>query len=168
MNRNNMVMSAIIGGTAAAVAVVAGSAHAASTNSASTNSASAHEAQARADIQAVLTASAAAWSAGDLDRFMASYAPMATTTYLSGTHLVHGYAEIRAMYAQRFGGGSQAAMGELTVDIVDFRLLGPAHAYVIGHFHLHRDAAHGGDAEGPTSLVFERTPAGWRIVADHS
>jgi len=81
---------------------------------------------------------------------------------------VHGYAEIRAMYAQRFGGGSQAAMGELTVDIVDFRLLGPAHAYVIGHFHLHRDAAHGGDAEGPTSLVFERTPAGWRIVADHS
>jgi len=126
------------------------------------------EAQAHAAIAAVLDTSAKAWSAGDLDRFMASYANAPSTTYLSGPHLVHGYDAIRAMYAARFGGGTQAAMGELTIDIVDFRLLDPNHAYVIGHFQLHRDTAHGGDAQGPTTLVFERTAAGWRIIADHS
>jgi len=125
-------------------------------------------AQAHAAIAEVLNTSAKAWSAGDLDRFMASYANAPATTYLSGPHLVHGYDAIRAMYAARFGGGTQAAMGELTIDIVDFRLLDPSHAYVIGHFQLHRDAAHGGDAQGPTTLVFERTTAGWRIIADHS
>lgn len=123
---------------------------------------------ARAEVQAALNESAAAWSAGDLDRFMTCYENAPTTTYLSGSHFVHGYGAIRAMYAERFGGGSRAAMGGLTLEIVDFRLLGGDFAYVIGRYHLHRDAASGGDASGPTSLVFRRTPQGWRIIADHS
>ncbi|MGK4456128.1 hypothetical protein, partial [Klebsiella pneumoniae] len=36
-------------------------------------------------IGKVLDASAAAWSAGDLDRFMQSYAPDAQTLYVSGS-----------------------------------------------------------------------------------
>jgi uncharacterized protein (TIGR02246 family) len=125
-------------------------------------------APARPAIEAVLSASAAAWSAGDLDRFMQSYAPAPDTVYVSGSHVVHGYDAIRALYAARFNGGDRLAMGALTVDIVDFRMMGPNHAWVLGQFHLHRDAAHGGDAQGPTTLVFARTQAGWRIVADHS
>lgn len=119
-------------------------------------------------IGKVLDASAAAWSAGDLDRFMQSYAPDAQTLYVSGSHTVHGYDAIRALYAARFGGGDRLAMGELGIEIVDFRLLGADHAFVLGRFHLHRDAAHGGDAQGPTTLVFARGPQGWRIIADHS
>jgi len=124
--------------------------------------------QARAAVQAALDASAAAWNAGDLDRFMACYERAATTTYVSGTHFVQGYDAIRANYAERFGGGTRAAMGQLSLEIVDFRMVGSDHAYVVGRFHLHRDAAHGGDASGPTTLLFRRTAAGWRIIADHS
>jgi uncharacterized protein (TIGR02246 family) len=125
-------------------------------------------AAARSAIEAVLASSAAAWSAGDLDRFMQSYEHAPDTVYISGSQVVHGYDAIRARYAARFGGGDRLAMGALTVDIVDFRMMGPNHAWVLGKFHLHRDAAHGGDAEGPTTLVFARGAAGWRIVADHS
>jgi len=125
-------------------------------------------AKARTAVQATLDASAAAWNAADLDRFMTCYENAPTTTYVSGTHFVHGYDAIRAMYAERFGGGTSAAMGQLSLEIVDFWLLGADHAYVVGRFHLHRDAAHGGDASGPTTLLFKRTPAGWRIIADHS
>jgi uncharacterized protein (TIGR02246 family) len=125
-------------------------------------------AQARAAVQAALDASAAAWNAGDLDRFMACYERAATTTYVSGTRFVQGYDAIRANYAERFGGGTRAAMGQLSLEIVDFRMVGSDHAYVVGRFHLHRDAAHGGDASGPTTLLFRRTAAGWRIIADHS
>jgi uncharacterized protein (TIGR02246 family) len=124
--------------------------------------------QARAAIQAVLDSSAAAWNSGDLDRFMACYDKAPTTTYVNATHVVHGYDAIRAMYAERFGGGASPAMGQLALEIVDFRLFGERDAYVIGRFHLHRDAAFGGDAVGPTTLLFKRTPAGWRITADHS
>jgi uncharacterized protein (TIGR02246 family) len=124
--------------------------------------------QAQAAIQAALDASAAAWSAGDLDRFMTCYENAPTTTYVSGTRFVHGYDAIRAMYAERFGGGSKAAMGQLTLEILDFRLLDKDRAYVVGRFHLHREAAAGGDASGLTTLVFKRSPAGWLIVADHS
>lgn len=123
---------------------------------------------ARTAVQSVLDASAAAWSAGELDRFMECYERGPGTTYVGSGKVVHGYEAIRSMYAGRFGSGDRAAMGLLTLEIVDFRQLGPDHAYVIGRFRIERDAAHGGPASGPTTLVFKRTRAGWRIIADHS
>lgn len=124
--------------------------------------------QARMGVQATLDASAAAWNQADLDRFMTCYEQAPTTTYVNATRTVHGYEAIRAMYAGRFDGGSSAVMGQLALEIVDFRMVGDMYAYVIGQYHLHRDAAHGGDATGPTTLLFKRTAPGWRIVADHS
>src|ERR1700743_3435276 len=70
-------------------------------------------AKTQATVQAALDASAAAWNAADLDRFMTCYENAPTTTYVSGAHFVHGYDAIRAMYAERFGGGTSAAMGQL-------------------------------------------------------
>lgn len=123
---------------------------------------------AHAQVQAALDASANAWNAADLDRFMTCYKDAPDTVYLSGGQVVRGYQAIRARYAARFGGGSAAAMGQLRLDILDFRMTDPRHAFVVGQFHLHRDAAAGGDASGLTSLLFEHTKDGWRIVADHS
>lgn len=125
-------------------------------------------AHAQSEVQAAMNISAAAWSSGDLDRFMTCYENSSETTYVSGTRLVKGYDAIRAMYAERFGGGSKDAMGQLSLEILDFRLVGPGFAYVIGRFHLHRDAAHGGDATGSTTLLFKHMSSGWQIVADHS
>lgn len=123
---------------------------------------------AKVAVQATLDASAAAWNAADLDRFMGCYEKSDEVTYVSGARYVAGYDAIRAMYAERFGGGSKAAMGELKLEILGFRLLDDSHAHVVGRFHLHRDAAAGGDATGLTTLVFAKTLQGWRIVADHS
>lgn len=122
----------------------------------------------RIAVQAVLEASAAAWTAGDLDGFMTSYENAPTTSYVNSTRFVQGYQAIRAMYGERFGGGSKAAMGRLSIEILDVKVLDADHAYVIGRFHLHRAPADGGDASGPTTLLFHRTAAGWRIIADHS
>ena len=57
----------------------------------------------RQEIEALLSRSAAAWSAGDLDAFMECYEDAPDTVYLSSTQFVSGYAAIRAMYAERFG-----------------------------------------------------------------
>ncbi len=123
---------------------------------------------ARTAVQSALDVSAAAWSAGDLDRFMTVYENAPDTVYVGGGKMVRGYKAIHDMYAARFGGGSAAAMGQLTLEILDFRSPDRDHAFVVGRFHLHRDAASGGDASGLTTLLFHRTSAGWLIVADHS
>lgn len=123
---------------------------------------------ARQGIMQTLADSAAAWSAGDLDRFMTCYADDPATTYVGGGQLVIGYQGIRTMYANRFGGGSRAAMGTLTLDIERLRLLGDDVAYVVGRFHLRRAAADGGDVSGLTTLVFRRQAGRWLIIADHS
>lgn len=125
------------------------------------------DAAVRSAIQAVLDASGAGWNAGDLDRFMACYQDAPTTSYVSGTRFTQGYRAIRAIYGERFAGG-KAAMGELSLEILDLRMLDGNRVYVVGRYHLHRDAAAGGDAAGLTTLLFDRTPAGWRIIADHS
>lgn len=117
-------------------------------------------------VQSVLDDSAKAWSAGNLDRFMTCYEDASGTTYVGGGRFVSGYRAIRAVYAARFGGGTAAAMGQLTLSILDFRLLNSDHAYVVGRFHLHRNGV--ADAEGMTTLLFRSTPQGWRIIADHS
>lgn len=107
-------------------------------------------------------------SAGDLDRFMTCYADDPATSYVGSGKLVTGYQAIRAMYASRFGGGSRAAMGMLTIDIDSLRLIADDAAYVVGRFHLRRPAADGGDVTGLTTLVFRRQADRWLIVADHS
>lgn len=123
----------------------------------------------RQGITRALSDSAAAWSAGDLNRFMTCYEDDPATSYVSGGgRLVTGYRAIRDMYAQRFGGGSRAAMGALSVDVESLRLLGPDYAYVVGRFHVHRAAADGGDATGLTTLLFHHRAGRWLIVADHS
>jgi uncharacterized protein (TIGR02246 family) len=123
---------------------------------------------ARADIKSAIDASAAAWNVADLDRFMTLYEDAPDTVYIGGGKVVRGYQAIHDMYAARFGGGSAAVMGNLRLQILDFRMPDRDHAFVVGQFTLHRDAAAGGDATGLTSMLFHRTSAGWRIVADHS
>ena len=123
---------------------------------------------ARVAVQSALDASAAAWNVADLDRFMTLYENAPDTIYVGSDKMVRGYRAIHDMYAARFGGGSAAAMGQLSLEILDFRMPDRDHAFVVGRFHLHRDAASGGDASGLTTLLFRRTPAGWRIIADHS
>lgn len=124
------------------------------------------EASARAAVQAALDRSASGWNTGDLDRFMAVYEPGAATIYISGDTETRGFDGIRAVYAQRFTGAARGALGELSIRFLDFHLLDPAHAFAVGRFRLRR--AGRADVTGLTSLLFHRTPAGWRISADHS
>jgi uncharacterized protein (TIGR02246 family) len=121
-----------------------------------------------AEIRSVLHRSATAWSAGDLAGFMACYENSPDTLYLTGTKVVLGYDSIHAMYAARFDACNAGARGALSMTLLAVKLLGPEHAIVLGRYTLDRNEALGGSVAGPFSLVFHRTPAGWRIAADHT
>jgi uncharacterized protein (TIGR02246 family) len=124
--------------------------------------------QARAGVMAAMQDSAAGWNAGDLARFMAVYADAPSTTYVTGTGLAHGRTDIASHYRAFFGGDKDAERGTLSFEPLDFRLLDPTHALLIARYTVSLAGTRTKAWTGPTSLVFEKHPTGWKIIADHS
>ena len=124
-----------------------------------------------AAIRQVLAQQQADWNRGDVEHFMQGYKDAPDTTFV-GRDVRKGYRTILADYRKNFANPAQ--MGQLTFSGVEVRLL-PGHdgdvryALVTGHFHLAR-SEHGEAAkdDGVYSLLWEKTPAGWKIVVDHT
>lgn len=116
----------------------------------------------QAQVMAAMTASAAGWNAGDLDRFVAVYADDASFVIKDG--VLRGKAAIADRYRPSFANGGNTR-GRLRFEPVAFRTLGPAQQLLIARYRLTGGAT---EESGMTTLVWERRPAGWRIVADHS
>lgn len=119
---------------------------------------------ARTAILAAMTDSAAGWNAGDLDRFMAVYAPDAT--YVTPKGLVTGKAAIADRYRASFTGGGNAR-GRLTFDDTRFRTIDPRHELLWAQWVL-TPTDPSKVQRGRTTLLFERRAEGWRIISDHS
>lgn len=124
-----------------------------------------------ASIRQVMADQQAAWNRGDVDGFMRGYKDAPDTTFV-GSSVRKGYRQILASYREHYATREQ--MGRLTFSDLDVRLLPGAsgtvrYAVVTGRFHLDR-TAHGSVAQddGVYSLVWEKTPDGWKIILDHS
>jgi uncharacterized protein (TIGR02246 family) len=118
-----------------------------------------------AAIRQVLAHQVAAWNRGDVDGFMADYKDSPDTTFV-GKSVEHGHAMILERYKKAYP--SKDAMGTLEFSAIAVRKLGNNFAVVTGDYHLARSAAGGGDASGIFSLVWEKTPEGWKIILDHT
>jgi uncharacterized protein (TIGR02246 family) len=116
-------------------------------------------------IRKVLVDQVSAWNQGDIVSFMRGYDDSPKTTFIGKT-VEHGYAKILARYQRNYA--SHDAMGQLAFSELDVRMLGAEHAVVTGHYHLTRTEAGGGEASGNFSLVFEKKPAGWKVILDHT
>jgi uncharacterized protein (TIGR02246 family) len=116
-------------------------------------------------IRKVLVDQVSAWNQGDIVNFMRGYDDSPKTTFIGKT-VEHGYAKILARYQRNYA--SHDAMGQLAFSELDVRMLGAEHAVVTGHYHLTRTEAGGGEASGNFSLVFEKKPAGWKVILDHT
>jgi beta-aspartyl-peptidase (threonine type) len=143
------------------MAVVLGStAHAVMAQNSSNQPASA---PAVAEIRAVMQAQQEAWNRGDIDAFMIAYANSDTTVFLSGDETTRGWQPVRDRYKAKYS--DRTKMGKLTFSDLEIQLLGTDAASVIGRWKLDRaqDQPH-----GRFSLIFRKTPDGWRIVQDHT
>ncbi len=118
----------------------------------------------RAAIEAVLHAQTDAWNRGDIDAFMEGYAKTPGLRFASGATVTRGWQETLARYHQHYP--DRAAMGTLTFSDLDTTVLSADAALVFGHWHLQTQDH--GEPHGLFTLLFRRTPAGWRIVADHT
>jgi uncharacterized protein (TIGR02246 family) len=116
-----------------------------------------------AAIRAVFDTTAAGWNRGDLSAYLSAYASSATA--MGRTGLVRGPEGIGDQMRAGFwktGRPDQV----LNYDHLEIRPLGPDHTLATGQYIL----SGGGkpDRTGWFTTIWERTPAGWRMIHDHS
>lgn len=118
------------------------------------------------DIRALLSMQEQAWNRADIDTFMTGYLDSPDITFQGGSGITRGYAAVTARYRKNYS--NTAKMGKLKFTIDEVRLVTADAAIVLGGFALSRTKEAGGDASGSFSLVFLKTPKGWKIVHDHT
>ena len=113
-------------------------------------------------IRQAMEASAAAWNAGDLARFMAVYADDAV--FVTPKGLLRGRDAIAAKYRPSFRGTGNAR-GTLSFAFLEMRGIDPRHALLFARWTLTGPST---VESGMTTLVFERRGTAWQIIADNS
>jgi uncharacterized protein (TIGR02246 family) len=117
------------------------------------------------EIRKVLDDQVVAWNKGDIDSFMTGYDNSPNTTFVGAT-VQRGWETVRRNYHERYP--NRDKMGTLDFSGIEIRMLDADYATVLGKFHLKRNTAGGGDANGVFTLLFHKVPAGWRVIQDHT
>ncbi|MFT3885875.1 MAG: nuclear transport factor 2 family protein [Flavobacteriales bacterium] len=114
-----------------------------------------------AAIRSVMEAQQRAWDRGDIPAFMEGYVD--SVCFISRTGRTCGKAEVMARYQRSYP--DKAAMGRLTFGSLEVLGAGTDNAWCTGTWRLVRaqDTLGGG-----FSLFWQRSPAGWRILRDHT
>jgi ketosteroid isomerase-like protein len=116
-----------------------------------------------AAVRAVLDAQVAAWNRGSIEGFMDGYARSAETAFVSGDKVTRGWQTVLDRYKK--GYDTREKMGQLAFSELEITPLSKNSAVALGRWQLTRaqDSPH-----GRFTLIFRRTPAGWRIIHDHT
>jgi ketosteroid isomerase-like protein len=119
--------------------------------------------KAEPEIRNVIQAQQEAWNRGDIDGFMNGYAREKATTFVSGDTITRGWQTVRDRYKKKYS--DREKMGALTFSDLEITPLSHDAAIALGRWKLKRakDEPH-----GRFTLIFRRTPEGWRIVHDHT
>jgi ketosteroid isomerase-like protein len=123
----------------------------------------ARETKAIAGIRAVLDAQAAGWNRGDVEAYMDGYMRSPDTVLVSGDSVTRGWQVVLDRYKKNYN--SREKMGTLSFTDIEITLISNDAALALGRWQLTRAAD---TPHGRFTLIFRRTPQGWRIVHDHT
>jgi ketosteroid isomerase-like protein len=116
-----------------------------------------------AAIRAMLDTSAAGWNRAQLPVYLSAYVDSATA--MGSTGLVRGVKGIEGQMRAGFWKTGRPAQ-VLSYDHLEIRPIGPSQAIVTGQYIL--AGAGLPNRTGWFTTIWVRTPAGWRMVHDHS
>lgn len=119
----------------------------------------------QAAVSAVLYGQRDAWNRGHLEEYMAGYWRDERLRFAAGNNITYGWQATLDRYQKNYP--NQQAMGTLAFDLQDIRVLSPQDAVVFGKWQLTREAPHQ-PAGGLFTLILEKKPEGWKVVADHT
>lgn len=114
-------------------------------------------------IRNALNEQLGAWNAGDVDRFMLTYAKSDSLMFIGKSGVTYGWQNTLESYQK--GYPDTAAMGKLDFNILEVKRLSVLYFFVVGKWHLKRSI---GDVGGHFTLLFKKIKNKWMIVVDHS
>jgi len=114
-------------------------------------------------IRQLLAAQTEAWNRGSIDDFMKGYWESDSLMFIGKSGVTYGYQNTLNNYRKSYRNADE--MGTLTFDLIKVQRLSPEYFFVVGRWHLKRNA---GDVGGHYNLLFRKINGKWVIVADHS
>ncbi len=121
------------------------------------------QAQDVVQIKQVLEQQRQAWNRGDLQEYMKGYWNADALLFVGKNGPKYGWKETLQNYQKSYP--SKAAMGILSFDIKEVRLLGNDYAFVLGAWQLKRAQD---EPKGFFTLLVQKIDGQWLVVADHS
>lgn len=119
--------------------------------------------QAQVQIKQVLENQRQAWNRGDLSAYMEGYWNADSLLFVGKNGPKYGWKQTLDNYKKSYP--DKAAMGYLSFDIREVRLLDKKTAFVLGGWHLKRDKD---EPQGFFTLIMQKIKGKWFIVSDHS
>lgn len=115
------------------------------------------------EIKAVLEKQRLDWNNGDMIGYMQGYLKSDSLLFVGKTGPFYGWQKNLEIYQQVYP--DKAAMGTLTFDIKQIKMIDSKHAFVLGGWNLQMEK---GEQKGFFTLIVEKFKEGWKIVVDHS
>lgn len=119
--------------------------------------------QDKALIMEQLTQQEHYWNAGDIDRFMSSYAQSDSIRFVSSNGINYGWHSILDRYKNAYP--DKKKMGRLSFDIIELSPVSQDVYLCLGKYVLSYPE---GKSDGYFSLIWKKTDGKWRIICDHT
>lgn len=114
-------------------------------------------------ILKVLDVQRASWNEGNLEEFMQTYWKSDSLLFVGQNGPKYGWQTTLDNYKKSYP--DKAAMGILSFDIKEIRMIDPQNAFVLGGWHLKREKD---EPKGYFTLLLKKIKGEWKIIADHS
>ena len=118
---------------------------------------------ARDAVRSLLMTQQNAWNAGDIESFMEGYLKSDAIRFASSGGELRGWEPLLARYYRSYP--DRAAMGTLTFDLKEIRVLSAQFVFVFGSYALEREFDR---PTGLFTLLAENTSEGWKVIHDHT
>lgn len=104
-----------------------------------------------------------AWNKGDVEEYMQGYVKSDSLLYVGKTGPKYGWSNTLNNYKKSYP--DKQAMGYLSFDIKDVKILSPEYAFVLGAWKLKREKDEPG---GYFTLIVRKIKGEWKVISDHS
>ncbi len=104
-----------------------------------------------------------AWNRGELKEFMLGYIKSDSLLFVGKNGPQYGWDNTLSNYKKSYP--DQKAMGFLSFNIHEVRLISSDHAFVLGAWHLKREKD---EPNGFFTLLVKKINGEWKVIADHS